>query len=165
MPQPRQTTCKQYFLPSARGSHEGSFLTANGFLHHNTFINPGQATCPPSRIQRLLICACSQLRLAVLGTDHKLVLLYILDPRAPPNQWGSASKSDFVFTLSANGNTGLNPNANQHCVDTLPSCMPRHLYLHLHWKIRLHVPRPPHPFPTHTYRDMSGKQDYAIHQP
>ena len=41
--------------------------------------------------------------------EHKLVLLYILNPRAPPNQWGSASKSDFVFTLSANGNTGLNP--------------------------------------------------------
>ena len=109
MPQPRQTTCKQYFLPSARGSHEGSFLTANGFLPHNTFINLGQATCPPSRIQRLLICACSQLRLAVLGTDHKLVLLSILEPRAHPNQWGSASNSDFVITLSANGNTGLNP--------------------------------------------------------
>ena len=57
--------------------------------------------------------------------------------------------------LSAKGNTGLNPNDNQHCVDTLPTCMPRHLYLHLHWKIRLHVPRSPHPFPIHTYRDMS----------
>ena len=89
-------------------------------IHSQLYIPPSMQYLSPSPTKQTSktpnLCLFTT-GLSVLGTDHKLLLLRVFDPKEHIPINGGVQTT---FNLSENGYTGLNPNVNQHCVDTLP---------------------------------------------